>query len=43
MIRVVYFDPDLYPQRTLMHGEKRVLAVVLFGCITIYRAAIQRA
>ncbi|WP_448168675.1 hypothetical protein [Burkholderia ambifaria] len=43
MIRVVYFDPDLYPQRTLMHGEKRVLLVTLLGFIPIYRASIEQA
>ncbi|WP_269765657.1 hypothetical protein [Burkholderia ubonensis] len=42
MIRVVYFDPGLYPQRSLMHGEKRIRAVVLFGCVTLYRASIER-
>ncbi|MDN8042354.1 hypothetical protein [Burkholderia vietnamiensis] len=42
MIRVVYFDPDLYPQRSLMHGEARIRAVVLLGCITLYRADIER-
>ncbi|QYW02312.1 hypothetical protein CPT_Paku_018 [Burkholderia phage Paku] len=40
--RVVYFNPELYSGRELASAEKRIRAVVLFGCITLYRADIER-